>query len=67
MAKSHMEDLRKKSDAELASVVSDARKAIQGERFKDTFSRKPSKIHTSKKEIARALTELNARRNNKAK
>ncbi len=62
-----MQDLRKKSDAELASAVNEARKTIQSERFKDTFSRKPSLIHKSKKEIARALTELNARRNNQAK
>ncbi|MEY2665331.1 MAG: hypothetical protein RLZZ480_436 [Candidatus Parcubacteria bacterium] len=62
-----MEDLRKKSDAELAAAVTEARKVIHGERFKDTFSRKPSMIHKSKKEVARALTELNARRNNQAK
>jgi ribosomal protein L29 len=62
-----MEDLRKKSDADLAEMVQSARKTLQGERFKDVFSRKPALIHKSKKEVARALTELNARRNNATK
>ncbi|MEN9920878.1 MAG: Ribosomal protein [Candidatus Parcubacteria bacterium] len=62
-----MQDLRKKSDAELATLVGDARKTIQEERFKDTFSRKPATITKSKKDIARALTELSARRNNATK
>ncbi len=63
----NMQDLRKKSDSELAAAVDTARKTVQGERFKDVFSRKPALIRSSKKEIARALTELNARRNNQAK
>lgn len=62
-----MQDLRKKSDAELSTLVGDARKTIQEERFKDAFSRKPATIQKSKKEIARALTELSARRNNATK
>ncbi len=59
-----MEDIKKKSDAELVEFASSARKTVQGERFKDTFSRKPSVIHTSKKDTARALTELSIRRRN---
>ncbi len=59
-----MEDIKKKSDAELVELVQSARKTVQGERFKDTFSRKAGVIRTSKKDTARALTELNARRRN---
>jgi ribosomal protein L29 len=59
-----MQDLRKKSDAELVELVQGSRKTVQDERFKDTFSRKPANIHKAKKEVARALTELNARRRN---
>ena len=59
-----IQDLQKKSDAELATAVQDARKSIQDERFKDAFSRKAKVIRTSKKDIARGLTELNARRRN---
>ena len=60
-----MQDLRKKDDAELIEKVQEARKAVQQERFKDTFSRKAAIIRNSKKDVARALTELSARRNNK--
>jgi ribosomal protein L29 len=62
-----MQDLRKKSDAELVTAVQDARKTIQDERFKDTFSRKAATIRKAKVEVARALTELTARRNNETK
>ncbi len=63
-----MEDIKKKSDAELVELTQAARKSVQGERFKDAFSRKASVIRTAKKDTARALTELNARRrNNQAK
>jgi ribosomal protein L29 len=61
-----MQDIKKKSDAELVELVVTARKTVQGERFKDTFSRKAGIIHTAKKDTARALTELNARRRNNA-
>jgi ribosomal protein L29 len=33
------------------------------ERFKDKFSKSADTIRSNKKEVARALTELNARRN----
>ena len=60
----NMQDLRKKSDAELAETVQAARKTIKDERFKDAFSRKAAIIQNAKKEVARALTELNTRRRN---
>lgn len=62
-----MEDIRKKSDAELVEVVSSAREAVRAERFKDKFSRKASVITKAKKDTARALTELNQRRNGDSK
>ena len=57
-----MQDLRKKSDAELAEMVQASRKAIKDERFKDGMSRKAAVIRNAKKEVARSLTELNTRR-----
>lgn len=60
----HMEDIRKKSEAELAELVSAGRKTVREERFKDRFSRKAGVIRQAKIEIARALTELSARRRN---
>jgi len=59
-----MEDIRKKSDAELTEMVEKARKTIQEERFKDAFSKKAGVITAAKTDIARALTELNARTRN---
>jgi ribosomal protein L29 len=59
-----MEDIRKKSDSELVAVVDTARKTVQTERFKDNFSKKPAVIQNAKREIARGLTELTARRRN---
>jgi ribosomal protein L29 len=61
---SKMEDLRKKSEAELASLVEEGRKTVREERFKDKFSRKASVVRGAKLEVARALTELNARLSN---
>jgi ribosomal protein L29 len=57
-----MEDIRKKSDAELASMVEQSRETVRQERFKDRFSRKAGVIRQAKLEAARALTELTARR-----
>jgi ribosomal protein L29 len=59
-----MQDIRKKSDAELTEMVGEARKTIREERFKDKFSRKAGIIRNAKTEAARALTELNTRRRN---
>ena len=58
----NMQDIRKKSEAELAEVVQTARETLRQERFKDKFARKASIIRNAKTEIARALTELTARR-----
>jgi ribosomal protein L29 len=64
----NMQDLRKKADAALIETVHAARKTIKDERFKDAFTRKAGTIRNAKKEVARALTELNTRRrNNQAK
>ena len=59
-----MEDIKKKSDAELTELVQTARETVRTERFKDKISRKASVITNAKKDIARALTELTARRRN---
>jgi len=59
-----MEDIKNKSDAELTEFVQTARETVRQERFKDKFSRKASIIKTNKTDIARALTELTARRRN---
>lgn len=59
-----MEDVRKKSDGELSELVQSARETVRQERFKDRFSRKAGIIRNAKTEIARALTELTARKNN---
>ena len=59
-----MEDIKKKSDAELAELVKEARETVRQERFKDKFSRKASVIKRGKLDIARALTELTSRRRN---
>lgn len=64
MPMTKMEDVRKKSDAELTDMVAKARQALREERFKDQFSRKANVIRTAKTEIARTLTELTARRRN---
>lgn len=59
-----MLDIKKKSDRELSEMVHAARETTRLERFKDKFSRKASTIRNAKVEIARALTELSARRRN---
>ncbi len=59
-----MQDIRKKSVAELTETVQSARETVRQERFKDRFGRKASIIRNAKTEIARALTELSHRRNN---
>lgn len=58
----NMQDIRKKSDKELVELVQNSREALRTERFKDKFSKNAKAIHSSKKEVAQALTELTARR-----
>ncbi len=60
-----MSELKKKTDKELIELVQNSREAVREEFFKEKFSRKASVIHGNKKVIARALTELSARRLNK--
>lgn len=60
-----MSEISKKTENELISFVQKARETIRAERFKDKFSRKAPVITGSKRDIARALTTLNAGRNNK--
>ncbi|HMO77837.1 MAG TPA: 50S ribosomal protein L29 [Candidatus Paceibacterota bacterium] len=59
-----MSEIRDKSEAELTELVNTSRETIRAERFKDKFSRKASIITGAKREIARALTVLRARRRN---
>lgn len=61
---SKKQDMQKKSDRELAELVTEAREAVRAERFKDRFSRKANVIRKSKLDIARALTEISVRRRN---
>lgn len=60
----NMEDIKKKSDAELTEMVQTGREALRTERFKDAGSRKASVIRNTKTEIARALTEVSTRKGN---
>lgn len=60
----NMQDIRSKTEKELTEMVDSARETIRKERFKDKFGRKASVIKNAKTEIARALSELTARRRN---
>lgn len=62
-----IKDITKKSDAELVEFVAAERDVARAERFKDAFSRKAGTIHKAKLNVARALTELAARRRNETK
>lgn len=59
-----MSEITKKTEAELIELVNATRETLRAERFKDKFSRKASVITGAKREIARALTLLSARRHN---
>jgi ribosomal protein L29 len=59
----NMQDIQKKSDQELVELTQASREAVRTERFKDKFSKNAVVIRSNKKDVARALTELNARRN----
>ena len=56
-------DIKMKNDAELSELVVATREVLRAERFKDKFSKKAGVISDAKTTIARALTELSARRN----
>ena len=57
-------DIQKKSDAELTELVATTREKLRAELFKDKFSKKASVIKSAKTTIARALTEVTARKSN---
>lgn len=59
----NMQDIKNKSDKELVELTTASREAVRAERFKDKFSKNANVIRSNKKEVARALTELNGRRN----
>ena len=61
------EEIKNKNDDELNAYINEKRQDILAERLKDVQSRKGSVIKTGRKEIARALTEKNARRAEVAK
>ncbi len=57
------EDMKNKTDQELAAFVADTAKALRGERFASAGARPkdPSAAGKFRKSIARAKTELRAR------
>ena len=60
-----MKDIQKKSDADLQKVVKEKREELRTLRFAAAGSgmRDVKALRLAKKEIAQALTELNARTN----
>ena len=64
MLMTNMQDIRKKTVADLTEMVQSARNTVREERFKDKFSRKAGIIRNAKTEIAQVLTELSVRRRN---
>lgn len=62
-----MQDIRKQSERDLVELVTKSREAVRAERMKDKFSKNAGIIRSNKKDVARALTELNARRNSSEK
>lgn len=58
-----MEEIRKKSDADLTKFIAEKREALRALRFGGAGSgmRDVKSIKNTRKEVAQALTELNAR------
>ncbi len=54
-------EIRDKSDADLRALIAKGQDTLRTERFKDKFSRKAGLIRETKRQIARAHTELTAR------
>ncbi len=56
-------EIKKKSDSELVDYVNQQREIIRNFRFNTSGSanRDVSSFHSAKKEVARALTEINSR------
>lgn len=62
---SKMNEIKKMKDADLATLVSEKREAVRSFRF-NVSGRDARAKRTARKEIARALTELQLRRQNPA-
>jgi ribosomal protein L29 len=60
---SNMKEIRKKNDGEIAAYVTEKREEVRSFRFgtAGAATRNVRSVRTAKKEIARSLTELNAR------
>lgn len=56
-------EIKKSNDEELRSLISAGKEQLREQRFKDKFSRKAGFIRQTKRQIARAMTELRARTN----
>lgn len=54
-------EIRATSDTDLHKVITDGKETLRTERFKDKFSRKAGLIRQTKRQVARAHTELTAR------
>lgn len=66
---SNYKDIQKKSDAEIVSFVKEQRESLRKGRFgaAGAASADVKAVRTAKKDIARSLTELNARKRDLAK
>lgn len=66
---SNYKDIQKKSDAEIVSFVKEQRESLRKTRFgaAGAGSSDVKAVRTAKKDIARSLTELNARKRDQAK
>ena len=60
MSMTKMNDIKKMKDADLAKLVSEKREVVRGFRF-GTGSKNVGELRESRKDVARALTELNLR------
>jgi ribosomal protein L29 len=58
-------EIQSKSDAELQTIIQENREKLRIERFKDRHSRAAATVRHAKRQIARAMTELTARRKSK--
>ena len=65
---SNYKDIQKKSDKDLVSFVKEQRETLQKSRFSaaGAGSADVKSVRTAKKDIARGLTELNARKRDQA-
>jgi ribosomal protein L29 len=66
---SNYKDIQKKSDTEIVSFVKEQRESLRKGRFAGAGAANVDvkAVRTAKKDIARSLTELNARKRDQAK